>query len=441
MLSKVLWFRTLFGDSRLYEFQCVAEQMLGFSPSWNWNTDIQILDGGDIGPNLIQNLPDEIHEQLERLTRAATQTMSCSGVFSIIAHGITLEKCIEDVQNKFSKDVADLFHGTWCFRFSQLGKGNRFSPTMRRDIVERFGTKIPSLHILPVDIEHPDHEIYYLEDHRRPKGVPAMKRDQQPHQVWLLFKHKSIESTKNIRAWEKRLALTKRAFLSATTMEPKRALQLANMALHGNGSGKTLLDPFCGSGSLLLAATALGASCVGSDKLRYLLLRHKRVTPIPPSAGRPLRGVEKVSFYDNFTEQNLPEPIILENLDIFSEDVSTKLLSANDNTSFDSILTDPPYGIRASLNHEKHQIINRLLMLASTLLKDMGTLIFLFPEQGTETDIHTFQQEHFIYNLAVQHGFTVRNLGWERFQKNTLRMIAVLQRDKSIIPKSIIPNT
>ena len=427
MTSQILWFRASFGDSRLYEFSCVAEQMLGYSLCWCWDEEIQLLDGGDIGPNLVQKLPPLTGQEIQILANAAQRTMACKGIFSVLAEGSSKEECLKMLQKNPPIAFSEHLNGPWCFRFAQIGKGNRFSPNTRREIVETFGQVISKLHEYPVQIENPEHELYFVEDHRRPMGVSSMKKQHAPRHVWLFYKHNHNPNIAHIREWEDRLALTKRAFLSATTMEASRSLQLANMAVEGDGSGKTLVDPFCGSGSLLLAATALGASCVGSDKQHYLLLRHERRLAIPASKGRENRGDEKVSFFTNFTEQKLPEPTILSSLDIFSDEAVSKLLEANKGQPFDCVLTDPPYGLRASKTESTHELLKRLFFVSNQLTKSEGLLVFLFPEEANVHEIPNLVVQHEIYSLAKEFSFQIQNLGWERFQQNNIRMIAVLK--------------
>lgn len=378
-----------------------------------------VLDGGDIGPDLIQPLPNEAKQHTHLLAHAAQRTMACKGVYSVIAEADSLKECLEHIQS-LDQNLSDVIDDTWCFSFFQMGKGDRFAPNVRRKIVEGFGTVMPSLHNQPVDLKNPVHEFVYVEDHRRPNGVAAIDKAHKATHFWLLYKHKPPENVSHIREWEETLALDARPFISPTSMEPARALQLVNMGLGGFGEGKSMVDPFCGSASLLLAASALGARCVGSDKLKYLLLRHKRVLPIPPSRHRPNRGVEKVSLYDNFAELGLPEPSIIPSLDAFGEDTAQQLIEANNGEMFDAMVTDPPYGIRASMEVDEPTLFGNVLELARKLLKPNGKLVFLFPQDPPDG-------QHFLYALAKEYGFAVQSLGWERFQQRQMRMIAVLQ--------------
>ena len=84
------------------------------------------------------------------------------------------------------------------------------------------------------------------------------------------------------------------------------------------------------------------------------------------------------------------------------------------------MVTDPPYGIRASMDVDEATLFGNVLDLARKLLKQSGTLVFLFPQDPPDG-------QHFLYELAKEYGFAVQSLGWERFQQRQMRMIAVLQ--------------
>ena len=162
-----------------------------------------------------------------------------------------------------------------------------------------------------------------------------------------------------------------------------------------------------------------GARCVGADKRKYLLLPHKRVLNIPPSKLRKQRGKEKVSIYDNFSELGLPAPTILHSMNIFQEDAMKRYREANQNQLYDAIITDPPYGIRASLLESETDILQRLLDLSCELLRSGGKLVFLFPTS-------TRKRYPLLDNYPLLH---VVSIGWERFSRDSYRMIVVMKRE------------
>ncbi len=67
------------------------------------------------------------------------------------------------------------------------------------------------------------------------------------------------------RSWFKRDRLKPFADARKGLLPPKVARMLVNIALGQNINQQTLLDPFCGSGTILLEAGLLGARVIGSD--------------------------------------------------------------------------------------------------------------------------------------------------------------------------------
>ena len=138
-----------------------------------------------------------------------------------------------------------------------------------------------------------------------------------------------------------------------------------------------MLDPFCGSGGLLLSSALLGARVVGADVDAELLSFSDAPVRFPNSPLRPNRGVELVSYRDSFTELGLEQPMLLAGLDIQSADVVPQVLQANHGQRYDAIVTDPPYGSRVNSNMSDEQITERLCEVASQVLKPLGRLVLL----------------------------------------------------------------
>jgi tRNA G10 N-methylase Trm11 len=105
-------------------------------------------------------------------------------------------------------------------------------------------------------------------------------------------------------------------------MEHEAAFVMANQARIT--SGMSVLDPYAGSGGLLLTAAVVGAAVtVGIEmdkRLRYAQLN------------------------SNFEQQQLPSLTALIHGDSATAAVQEQALQANGGRPFDVILTDPPYG-------------------------------------------------------------------------------------------------
>lgn len=187
----------------------------------------------------------------------------------------------------------------------------------------------------------------------------------------------------------------------STAMEPEIGFLMANLALSCTRVSYTsgrVLDPCCGSGSLLLYAAALGATeLVGVDS--------------DPSVWN--RADEE------FERHHLPCPVFVEG-DVFNQTATEEFLAPN---SVHAIITDPPYNIGAAVlvenkdfrpkNHHQHNrlahkdsqasinhgsvqnITAYILKLAERVLVDGGRIVLFYPErtQGQLTTIQEYEPE------------------------------------------------
>lgn len=130
-----------------------------------------------------------------------------------------------------------------------------------------------------------------------------------------------------------------------TPLRPPLALLMANMARVELGS--VVLDPFCGSGSLLWAASHAGAGhCIGSDVIEHIGLLAKTTSVTSSVKMQPDDGVTGVRACSPCSSELLQ-------CDVFSLPRvlrrSHTISTGSDTTSpflLDAILTDPPYGLR-----------------------------------------------------------------------------------------------
>ena len=189
--------------------------------------------------------------------------------------------------------------------------------------------KIESLDYLdipgPVNLTNPDVIFSYLEFH----GFDQNNLPEEPESI--MFGRLIGEGQRDrIR----KLDIKKRKFIGNTTMDPTLALLMANVAKINLGA--TVLDPFVGTGSLLLAAAEFGGFVVGSD-IDYLTL-HARTRP--SRVGQKKRA-EDESFVANFEQYGL----VANYLGVITSDFSLSPW-VQDRPWLDAVVTDPPYGIR-----------------------------------------------------------------------------------------------
>ena len=111
--------------------------------------------------------------------------------------------------------------------------------------------------------------------------------------------------------------------------------------------GDMVYDPFVGTGSIAIACQHFGAIVTGSD-IDIRVLQGSAVGGKTKNKIEGLEKIEKFDIYTNFKHYGLPRP------DFLAMDISALMFStaSSDNglsmrPIFDSIVCDPPYGVRA----------------------------------------------------------------------------------------------
>ena len=427
-LFTLILFRSCFGPTRIVEFEAVTSKLYPtVEIHWQWDKVNQSYYGGDYGPSIIQRLPDDL-TALE-WAEVAVRCIGCKGVFQILGEGDTLGDCIQKVGRLSDEQILDLIQGSWSMQVKMLGRSDRLHPKERRERVESFRDVLGVLVHRTVKLNNPDHELVLLEDCRSLDSDPTAGQPQSPSHVYLLLKLYSSTSLR-VRSLAELSDVKKRPFIGTTALPADRALLMSNIGLVTEG--ETVLDPFCGSGSLLLSSALLGARVIGADVDAELLTFCDAPLRFPKSPHRPNRGVERVSYTDSFTELGLEQPMLLPGLDIQSDDVVIQVLQANHGQRYDAIVTDPPYGIRESSSKMNDgQITERLCRVASQVLKGSGRLVFLRVVECTLETLEQTQQvlEVELILMAKRYCFDVLSVTMEKFNNRCWRATIVLSRN------------
>ncbi|XP_025415835.1 tRNA (guanine(10)-N2)-methyltransferase homolog isoform X2 [Sipha flava] len=188
------------------------------------------------------------------------------------------------------------------------------------------------------------------------------------------------------------LSLKKRTFIGNTSMDPQLSLLMANLGKVSNGD--LVLDPFVGSGSLLVAAAKFGGYVIGTD-IDYLML-HGRTRPTRKQTRHIARKDESIEA--NMIQYSCVDKYI----DVIVAD--SALPFWHNDVEFDCILADPPYGIRepterigskeslpivkkegspvhfpSKVEYGLNEIIKDLMRFSSKHLKLKGRLLFWVP--------------------------------------------------------------
>ncbi len=176
-----------------------------------------------------------------------------------------------------------------------------------------------------VDLDHPETELRILMASKIHAGILIGEVDRS-----------SFEARKS----------EYRPFSHPISLHPRLARALVNIT--GIKPSQTLLDPFCGTGGILLEAGLIGCKVLGGDIDQRMI---------------------------DGSIQNLEHYRIIEP-DIRKQDISGW------SEQVDAIATDPPYGRSASTGKEEiKSLYKRAFELAQSILKPNGKLAIILPDE------------------------------------------------------------
>lgn len=384
---------------------------------------------------------------LDSSTIISTLARRCATLRSIsilIGSGDNIsDVCFESVEN-FPKTLGchinpnqdNKHENSWRFTFRRYGrKGKSGKDYKDKDIfLSKFSPFLAKLNG-KVNLTSPKFDFLYLEDcsnyhdithesgTESPRGTPSAVaiESYNPIQSYLC---QIVASGPNIM---RDFCVKDRPYIGTTTMDELSSHISANAALIK--PGYLVLDPFCGTGSLLVACAVLGANVVGGDidadslgllpkdsplNLRSKNSKFKRFTTgnrLTQDSEAPMQlNADMVSNFDfyNISErlvgrvagdarQWLQTPVMSHSLtptDKIRELEVAEGRSVHSFQQFDAIVTDPPFGRRekavgitaeAPLG-DPGLTIAVLLGIAGTRLRPKGRLVFWFPTDGNVTE-------------------------------------------------------
>jgi tRNA (guanine10-N2)-dimethyltransferase len=175
----------------------------------------------------------------------------------------------------------------------------------------------------------------------------------------------------------------KRPFFYPGSMSPKLARCMVNLTRIRRE--ETLLDPFCGTGGILIEAGIVGAKLIGTD--------------LDP---KMVEGTRENLSYCGFNDWN-----------VFKADARKLILKEK----VDAVVTDPPYGISASTRGEKSEnLYQQSLASLENIIKEGGLFCLATP--------------HYLDINAVLNGtkFIIIEQHHIRMHKSLTRVISVLKK-------------
>ncbi|EJW03740.1 hypothetical protein EDEG_01978 [Edhazardia aedis USNM 41457] len=211
----------------------------------------------------------------------------------------------------------------------------------------------------------------------------------KPQRLVLLFAtKKSIYKTLFYRESERRNMLRfdvpKRPFIGITAMDWELSIMMSNLCNVNNMS--LVIDPFVGSGGILMASALFDSNVIGIEKnLKSLIGQNER-------KGNVRTQLKGTKIGDNFSFLGKSNNLIC----IFLCDM-TKI---NFNIKADAIITDPPYGCRISLKSAGCVFkLEHLKNFCDKFLKVNGKICFWAVESDAEKVNSIFISYKFILSV------------------------------------------
>ena len=356
------------------------------------------------------SLPESVSES--QITSVVHRSSLVRSIVEIWGDGtnITAVSQMSEDNSKIFGPKAIKPHETWRVEFRRFGRKGRsgMTYTEKSQLLSIFGNSLKPLKGV-VNLTNPRHEFLFLQDwndYHDTVTIPRAKIlqsgsikksvDDDTYQARRTLFGRIIASGPSIIS---EFDIKTRPFIGTTTMSSTMAHVMSVAARVG--SGDLVLDPFCGTGGLLVAAANLGANVLGSDIDGDTLGIANQ-----PERSKNSRFVRKdnsnqlnKSIKDNFIEYNLLDKLVgLHRLDVLEwvKPVNNISLNIIDTYEFDAIVTDPPYGHRekARLGDDiidtsdelDSKLIDitysNLLKVANLRLKPNGRLVFFYPSKA-----------------------------------------------------------
>ncbi|EKX72120.1 conserved hypothetical protein [Theileria equi strain WA] len=299
----------------------------------------------------------------------------------------------------------------WSFKLSRYNNKSTYN-----DLVKTLDKLSPIFKKAgQVDLANPDTKMLllerYLKDKDRHKYLEA------------LYFGRIIADRNDISHWWNEYSLSTRPVLGPTSLENTLSFVMCNMGLVGKNS--IIYDPFVGSGGSIISSSILGSFCMGSD-IDIRILR---------GWGIAYRNINldnnegPTDIFTNFDHYGLERP------EIVRFDIKHPVWRRSGSHGWvDAIITDPPYGNRASAKHTKidksmkgtetvevsFRLIVALLDLAEDVLVKGGRLVFLLPAfQGKVRES---------LSLLNRKRLEVKHIGQQKLAAGASRFVVAMEK-------------
>jgi tRNA (guanine10-N2)-methyltransferase len=218
-----------------------------------------------------------------------SRTVLLRGMYQIFASGKTYEELHRALAATADEETEAHFSAEDSFKFEVHAIGRRFHGNEKLELMDRFVRDAPA-RFKPkgkVNLKAPkrtfaiieEHDFQYREDNSTISTVPE-------------FVYFGLQLSEGNHSIMDRYDLKKRKYIGTTSMSAELSFLVANMAKAQRS--KLIIDPFVGTGSLLVACSHFGASLIGAD-----------------IDVRVLKGKGDKDILANYSQYGLPLPLDL----------------------------------------------------------------------------------------------------------------------------------
>ncbi|KAH7624316.1 hypothetical protein Ndes2526B_g00501 [Nannochloris sp. 'desiccata'] len=323
----LLLFRHRYLDFRLAEVQALAE--VGYGKVNDGNDGLPVIvwekpAGGLVAsPFWYIHLSTEAAELILLVILRRSMLVRCA--LELWGEGSSWEELQSVVADYNPVDKAKYAAADQSFKFVVESWGQMATQEEKLDIIESFEmcTKLSG----PIDLKSPMHHFWAIKCDIPDKNLSCLP---PLPQRYYFGRQILAEETCSVRLNKLPIYdLKKRRYIGPTSMDPE--LSYIMCAMGGVQKHSLFLDPFVGTGSVLIAAADIGAHTLGTD-IDIRVIKH----------GKKDKKGQPVNIWTNFQDYELPAPLGLLRLDLnrspFREHLEEIL---------DVIVADPPYGVRA----------------------------------------------------------------------------------------------
>ncbi len=267
--------------------------------------------------------PDLCKKLIERCTLL-------KNIIKVYGEGSSMDEAIDDIEKNNMKEFKDEVESLKSFRFDIDFRGKCETRDIELEMInkfDKFGFKAK------VDIKNAERIFVIFRN-----SVENQKTKEIISTKYYFGIEMAGKDEKKLHFYTK-YVLTKRKYIGPTATDHLLSFLMANFAQIKEG--QMVIDPFVGTGSLLIPPSHYKALCFGCD-LDVRVLRGYSVGYTRKSEEDKTPQKKQGNIFSNFDDYNFPRPQIIR------QDIN-KPAFRKKNLFFDAIICDPPYGWRAGV--------------------------------------------------------------------------------------------